>query len=101
MRRAAGSGRKILLRALGARLLPPQLDLMRKQGFSIPFDTWFKGEWGTFVEDVVRSADTAIFDRSYIDALLGSQREGRPHTPRLFAITMFELWRREYGVTLG
>ena len=99
--RTAGNDRKILLRALGRRLLPSQLDLTRKQGFSVPFDAWFNGEWGAFVSDVVADADPAIFDRAFVAGLLKRQRDGEKHTPRLFAITMFELWRREYGASIA
>jgi asparagine synthase (glutamine-hydrolysing) len=98
--RAVNGGRKLLLRALGRKLLPPQLDLKRKQGFSIPFDDWFKGEWGRFIEEILRQADPAIFARASIDRLIRGQRHGASNTPRLFSITMFELWRRHYNISV-
>ncbi|MDO8500607.1 MAG: asparagine synthase (glutamine-hydrolyzing) [Gemmatimonadaceae bacterium] len=98
--RASSSARKILPRRLAARLLPKSVDLRRKQGFSIPLDAWFSGPWGELMEDTLRGADPAIFDQREIDGLLRAQRSGRAHSNRLFALTIFELWRREYGVTL-
>ena len=98
--RATELGRKILLRNLGRRLLPPALDLRRKQGFGIPLGQWLKGEWGTFMEEVLRDADPCVFDPKAVAALFQAQRRGLRNPQRLFALTMFELWRREYGVSL-
>jgi asparagine synthase (glutamine-hydrolysing) len=99
--RATGRERKVLPRALAARLLPPSLDLTRKQGFSLPLQAWFKGEWGAYVREILAGADPALFDRRTIQSLIQGQRKGYSNTPRLFALAIFELWRREYGVTAG
>ena len=99
--RATATRRKVLLRSLAARVLPPGFDLHRKQGFSLPLDAWFHGEWGRFVQEVLREAEPTLFDRSAIDALLTAQRRGLGNTQRLFALTMFELWRRHYQVSVG
>ena len=74
--RATETDRKVLLRMLAARLLPKELDLTRKQGFSLPLAAWFKGDWGRFVEEVLREADPALFDRGVIDKLIREQRPG-------------------------
>ena len=98
--RATRLGRKILLRRLAERLLPPSLDLERKQGFSLPLHNWFKGDWGRFMEDVLTRDDT-IFDRQAVKQLFMGQRAGFSNMHRLFALTAFELWRREYRVSTG
>lgn len=91
---------KILPRRLAQKLLPPALDLSRKQGFTMPIEAWFSGGWGTFIEDVLRQADTRFFNPAVLENLLAGQRKGRANTSRLFALTMFELWRREYDIDL-
>ncbi len=98
--RATESGRKLLLRRLVQRVLPPQFDPMRKQGFSIPLSSWFKGAWGDYMEGVLRGADDTVFDRKAIEDLVAGQRRGFSNTHRLYALTMFELWRRTYSVSL-
>jgi asparagine synthase (glutamine-hydrolysing) len=98
--RATLNERKILLKRLAKRLLPPQLDINRKQGFSLPLAAWFNGEWGTFMTEVLMEADPAIFDKEIITSLIKGQHWGLANANRLFALTMFELWRREYGVSL-
>ena len=99
--RATARERKVLPRALAARVLPPSLDLERKQGFSLPLNAWFKGDWGRYVEDVLNEADSSLFNRAFIADLIAAQRRGLGNTQRLFALTMFELWRRHYRVNVG
>ena len=98
--KATSHERKILPRKLAERLLPSSLDLRRKQGFSLPLTEWFKGDWGRFVSEVLHEADSALFSQRAIQSLLDGQRRGLNNTHRLFSLTMFELWRRRYGVTL-
>lgn len=98
--RATASERKVLLRRLARRLLPETLDLRRKQGLSIPLARWFRGEWGTFMEDLLLSSEQRLFDHGVVREMIVNQRRGLSNTHRLFALMMFELWRREYRVSL-
>ncbi len=98
--RATVRGRKILPRRLAARLLPGGLDLTRKQGFSLPLSSWLRGEWGRYVERVLTDADPRVFDTATIWKLIEGQRRGYSNAQRLFALVMFELWRREYRMSV-
>jgi asparagine synthase (glutamine-hydrolysing) len=98
--KASADETKVLPRLLARRLLPPQLDLQRKQGFSLPLATWFRGTWGSFVKQVLREDDGTVFDRSMIESLITTEERGYSQTARLFNLTMFELWRRHYRVSL-
>jgi len=98
--RATEKERKILPRNLARRLLPSELDLTRKQGFSLPLKNWFKGNWGSYIESILVAADPRLFDQGMIRRLLASQRQGFANTHRLFALAMFELWRRHYDVSI-
>ena len=99
--RATARERKVLPRMLGQKLLPPKMDLRRKQGFSMPLDAWFKGDWGQVVTDVLHEADSRLFSQKAIQDLLDGQRKGRNNTARLFSLTMFELWRRHYRIEIS
>lgn len=90
--------RKILPCLLAKSLLPKQLDLKRKQGFTMPLHQWFKGNWGTYFEQVLREADSSLFDQTVIRQLINYQRRGFLNSQRLFALVIFELWRRNYGI---
>jgi asparagine synthase (glutamine-hydrolysing) len=98
--RATSGHRKILPRMLAERLLPKSLDMRRKQGFSLPLGEWFKGAWGKYLEDLLGEADPQLFNQHAIQGLLDAQRRGFAQTNRLFSLSIFELWRREYRVAI-
>jgi asparagine synthase (glutamine-hydrolysing) len=93
--KATAAETKILLKKLAARVLPAEFDVRRKQGFSVPLDSWLgKKEWRQFFSDVLSQADGTIFERSALQRLMQGQAKGRANGERLFAIVLFEVWRR-------
>ena len=94
------SNRKVLLRRLAQRLLPHNFNLRRKHGFSLPLQYWFSGAWGNYVKEVLSQADPDLFSQRAIQELIAGQHRGRANSQRLFALTIFELWRRQYNVSL-
>ena len=90
--------KKILLKRLCDRVLPPEFDRQRKQGFSIPLAQWLKGGSLRQLFNDVLTSQQCIFDKKVIRKLLDGQDRGRGNGQRLFALVMFELWRQEYGV---
>jgi asparagine synthase (glutamine-hydrolysing) len=96
--KATVSGRKLLLKKLAARLLPPHFDTRRKQGFSIPLASWLREPaWQGFFRDVLLAPDS-FFSAKLATELLDGHLKGRSNSERLFALVMFELWRREYRI---
>lgn len=92
--------RKILLKRLTKRVLPPQFDQKRKQGFSIPLGSWLKaGPFRSFFDEILLDPQSC-FDAKKIGRLLHGQDNGYSNSERLFALVLFELWRKEYGVSL-
>lgn len=99
--KATAVDRKILLKQLAARLLPPEFDRQRKQGFSIPLAEWLKtGPFRELFWDTLSSA-ACLFDRATVQSLLRGQERGFSNGERLFALVQFELWRRHYGAALA
>lgn len=99
--KATTTNRKVLLKKLATRFLPPQFDQQRKQGFSIPLGSWLQsGSWRSFFQEVLLCPDATPFDRGMIINLFDGQQKGRGNSERLFALVLFELWRREYKVAL-
>jgi asparagine synthase (glutamine-hydrolysing) len=97
--KAVPGGRKLLLKELARRLLPPEFDRQRKQGFSIPIASWLDGgAWRNFFRTTLLDAPDGIFDRRQVEALFAGQARGRDNGERLFGLVMFELWRREYRI---
>ncbi len=98
--KATVSKRKILLKRLAARVLPPEFDSQRKQGFSIPLAEWLKaGPFRELFWDTLSSRD-CLFDTSTVHSLLKGQDQGRSNGERLFSLVQFELWRKIYGARL-
>ena len=97
--KATQTEKKILLKRLTMRLLPPEFDRQRKQGFSIPLGEWLKGgAFRTLFNKVLRDPGCS-FDAGTVESLLHGQVCGRSNSERLFSLVLFELWRTEYGVT--
>jgi asparagine synthase (glutamine-hydrolysing) len=97
--KATAAERKILLKKLAARILPPQFDRHRKQGFSFPLASWLRqASWWRFFRDVLLGSDGGLFDKRALARVLDGQARGRANSERLFALVMLELWRREYQV---
>jgi asparagine synthase (glutamine-hydrolysing) len=98
--KATPSERKILPKMLARKILPPAFDMNRKQGFSIPLGDWLKqAPWLGYFQDILLGNESDFFERGEVEALFHGQRRGRANSERLFALTMFELWRREYRVS--
>ncbi len=87
---------KRLMKAAVRDLLPPEILQQRKQGFSIPIQSWFQSELADFFEEIVL-APTAHnrhwLNPDYIRRLFTLHRQGKEHYGHhLWAILCFELW---------
>jgi asparagine synthase (glutamine-hydrolysing) len=99
--KATPSARKVLLKKLTARLLPPEFDQHRKQGFTIPLGSWLQsGPWSAFFREVLLGSQNTFFCKKTVGRLLDDQARGLSNSERLFALVAFELWRREYRVSM-
>jgi asparagine synthase (glutamine-hydrolysing) len=98
--KAGPTERKRILRLLAARLLPPQFDQQRKQGFGIPIDAWLRtGPWRTMFQQLLGDPG-CLFDRQEVDTLFRSLDAGRPVKEHLFGLATFEMWRRAYDISI-
>jgi asparagine synthase (glutamine-hydrolysing) len=98
--KATGRSKKILLKRLTERLLPPEFDRQRKQGFSIPLNEWLKqGPFRNLFYEVL-SDPHCSFNVKAVSDLLSGQDKGRNNGERIFNLVLFELWRREYKVSI-
>jgi asparagine synthase (glutamine-hydrolysing) len=98
--KATDKNKKILLKKLATKILPTEFDKQRKQGFSVPINTWLKeGSFRDFFNDILLDP-SSIFDKKTVISLLKGQDKGRNNGERLFALVMFELWMREYKIAI-
>lgn len=99
--KATAASRKVLLKKLASRLLPPAFDQQRKQGFEIPLASWLaSGPWREYFRSILLDRSQTLFDHRFVQALLHGQQKGRSNGERLFGLVMFELWRREYQIEI-
>ena len=98
--KATNQNKKILLKSLARRILPENFNENRKQGFSIPISDWLKsGPFRDLFWDTLTSSNCQL-DQTIIRELLKGQDKGRNNGERLFALLLFELWCKEYRVSL-
>ena len=91
--------KKILLKMLAKRILPPSFDYRRKQGFVIPLSSWLKGGvYREFFWDTLLSGSND-FDMKTVEKLLKGQDHGLHNESKLFSLVVFVLWQKHYGVS--
>jgi asparagine synthase (glutamine-hydrolysing) len=97
------TARKRLLRQLGRRLLPPALDLARKQGFAIPVSAWMRGPWRPLLQPLLQGPSLplldALLDRAACRRLVARLDAGDDVGEPLFALLMLGLWADAYQVS--
>jgi asparagine synthase (glutamine-hydrolysing) len=97
--RATPRERKILLRSLARRLLPPSLDINRKQGFTIPMARWLTppviSAWMAECREEIR----AVLSESEVRRLT-RERGSVAVEHGLFGVIMLTSWMREYRIAV-
>jgi asparagine synthase (glutamine-hydrolysing) len=94
------SDKKILLKRLCSRMLPAEFDQQRKQGFSIPLAHWLQsGPWLEYFQEILLDSGS-MFSKDFVEALIDGQKKGRSNSERLFSLVLFELWRKQYNVSI-
>lgn len=94
-----GCQTKWLLRRAYADLLPSPIVTRGKQGFGAPFGTWFRGELGNYLSDVLLSPQARFrtyLCQPYVQQLVQEHQQGsRDHSLRLWSLLTFETWLRQ------
>jgi len=87
---------KIVMRHMARRLLPEEIIMRAKQGFSAPDASWFKGESIDYVNRVLRSRKATIYeflDRGYVQRVLDEHTSGQVnHRLLIWSLISFEWW---------
>ncbi|MCA9191823.1 MAG: asparagine synthase (glutamine-hydrolyzing) [Planctomycetales bacterium] len=92
--------KKILLKELGAKLLPKDFSFDRKQGFGVPLQEWFGGKrWGSYVQEVLLAPDS-LFSKKSVNYLFDQVNKSPCYAETLFGLCMIELWRKLYKVAV-
>ena len=97
--RRTGDGKLILRKAL-SRYVPAEITHRKKQGFSAPDASWFRGESIDFVRKTLYGRNVRLYDvldRGAIQNLLDDHLEGRTNRRLLiWSLLSLEHWLREF-----
>lgn len=85
-----GSETRRVQKILASRWLPPELDVQRKQGFSIPFEAWLRaaGDKG-LIQYFSHLPESLV--RGEVQRLINGLAHGRSNGARLFALMMLSI----------
>lgn len=93
--------RKWLLKRALRGLVPDSILFRKKHGFAIPVSAWLRGPLRPLLEDLLGEqslGQTGIFQPGEVRRMMEEHTAGRAdHRKPLWAILMFELWRRRWA----
>lgn len=81
---------------LAKRLLPPQLDTKRKQGFSIPLDDWLRADNCQLLRKYMPFLPDCI-NRDEVERLIAGLFRGRTNGARLYALLVLGIAMKNKG----
>lgn len=91
------SGKYVFRKAM-ENILPHEIIVNRKQGFSAPEQSWYMKQLVEYIENTIlcdRSLDRGYFQRPYIEKILGEHISGRAnHRLLIWSLLSFEWWNR-------
>ncbi len=91
---------KIFLKDFAKKILPPNFDFNRKQGFEFPLhDLLTSGPIRNFFEEVLKD-NQCVFKETTVKKLFSSLDSGFNVEDKLFTLLQFELWRENFSVKL-
>ena len=91
---------KRVLRHIARDLVPREILVRRKKGFSLPVDRWFREELRPLARDLLTDRicrERGILDPGGVARLLDAHDRGEDHGERLWNLLVLEMWFREQG----
>jgi asparagine synthase (glutamine-hydrolysing) len=93
-----GQTKYLFKRAIEA-FVPAETVARSKQGFAVPLEYWFRGEWHELLGDMLLARGSmahGFFDHSYVDKAYRLYRTSRRRDvlQRLWTVLAFEVWHR-------
>ena len=97
--RQSSEGKTVLRKAM-SRLIPREIIERRKQGFSGPYESWYRGESLDFIRRLLTSPHSRYreyLEPAFVTAVIDDHTSGR-HNHRLliWSLLCFEVWLRKF-----
>jgi asparagine synthase (glutamine-hydrolysing) len=101
--RASRGRQKVLLKALCAKLVDPEIAYRPKAGFAMPARSWLRTSLRGEVERALGEGRVAeVCDRAALRRLLEGHYAGRAeNTWKLWTLLTLDLWLERFGVEIG
>lgn len=97
--RNSSEGKTVLRKAM-ARLIPREIAERRKQGFSGPYDSWYRGESLDYIQRLLSSPQAryqAYLDPRFVARIIGEHTAAhRNHRLLIWSLLCFEVWLRKF-----
>jgi asparagine synthase (glutamine-hydrolysing) len=97
IKHGSGGGKELLRKAM-APLLPSEIVEKRKQGFSPPDQSWYRGPTMDYLREILldpRSLGRGYFQPAFVRRVLEDHLEGRVnHRLLIWSLLSFEWWNR-------
>ncbi|HEX4207419.1 MAG TPA: asparagine synthase (glutamine-hydrolyzing) [Ktedonobacteraceae bacterium] len=92
---------KYLLKRVGAELLPPEILMRKKQGFSIPMEHWFRKDLAGYAHDILeslRAQQRGIINPAFVQHILAAHQSTKMvnHSSAIWSLLCLELWFQTY-----
>ena len=96
--KSKGINRKFFLKKLLSSSCQKYLE-RKKHGFSVPLDTWFRGELKVMTENALMKSDLVhqYLNVTFIEKIWQEHQSGKiQHGSTLWSLLMFAFWQKEY-----
>ncbi len=97
---AHDDGKNVLREAMKS-ILPEGVTERKKQGFSPPEESWYRGENFKYVKDTLLSGDIRMsryINRNFVQRIVREHSEGVNHRLLLWSFICFEHWCTQFGI---
>jgi len=93
-------GKNVLRRSM-EKIIPQRIVERKKQGFSAPDESWYRGENFDYVKETLLSSGTKLdkyLNRKFIEKIIQEHSAGTNHRLLIWSFICFEEWCRQYDV---
>lgn len=92
--------KQLLLNAI-PRSLPTQVTSQPKRGFTFPFDSWFRGKWRPYIEEILMAGNEGAIDARNTKLIWALFLKGQVHWSRIWCLVVLRVWLRQLNVEWG
>ena len=97
--RSSSEGKTVLRKAM-SRLIPREIAERRKQGFSGPYDSWYRGESLDYIRQLLSSPQAryrAYLEPAFVANIIDEHTSAkRNHRLLIWSLLCFEVWLRKF-----